>query len=193
VDEVQTGFGRTGHLFAFQESGVTPDVLIMAKGLASGYPLSAIAAPRRLMERWPKKSHGGTYGGNAVACAAATATVRVLQEEELPQRAATLGRRLTAELHTLQDRCREIVDVRGPGLMVGVEFRGRRGEEEEAPARRVQRACFERGLLLLTCGVEDQVVRWLPPLVVKEEELEAGIRIFAEALAECFDPAGVSP
>jgi 4-aminobutyrate aminotransferase len=183
LDEVQSGFGRTGRFFALEHFGVTPDALVMAKGLASGLPLSGIAARRELMDRWKPGSHGGTYGGNAVACAAAEATVRVLQEEGLVANAARLGEKLLARLRTLQDRYPGLGDVRGLGLMVGVEFvvpGGRTPDKDRAKA--VQRACLEGGLLLLTCGTEENVIRWIPPLVIDEQELEEALTIFEGAL-----------
>ena len=183
LDEVQSGFGRTGRFFALEHFGVTPDVLVMAKGLASGLPLSGIAARHELMNRWQPGSHGGTYGGNAVACAAAEATVRVLLEEGLVENAARLGEKLLARLRALQERHPGLGDVRGLGLMVGVEFvvpGGRTPDKDRAKA--VQRACLESGLLLLTCGTEGNVIRWIPPLVIDEQELEDALTIFEGAL-----------
>jgi 4-aminobutyrate aminotransferase len=183
LDEVQSGFGRTGRFFALEHFDVTPDVLVMAKGLASGLPLSGIAARRELMDRWELGSHGGTYGGNVVACAAAEATVRVLQEEGLVENAARLGEKLLARLRALQDRYPSLGDVRGVGLMVGVEFvvpGGRTPDKDRAKA--VQQVCRESGLLLLTCGTEGNVIRWIPPLIIGEQELEEALVIFEGAL-----------
>jgi len=183
IDEVQSGFGRTGRFFALEHFGVTPDILVMAKGLASGLPLSGIAARQELMDRWLPGSHGGTYGGNVVACAAAEATVRVLQEEGLVENAARLGERLLARLRGLQERYPSLGDVRGLGLMVGVEFvvpGGRTPDKDRAKA--VQHACLEAGLLLLTCGTDENVIRWIPPLVIGEAELDEALNIFEHAL-----------
>jgi len=183
LDEIQTGLGRTGRFFALEHAGVKPDILVMAKGLASGLPLSAIAAPAELMARWEPGSHGGTYGGNVVACAAAEATVRVLQEEGLVSNAAHVGRELKARLTELQDRYPGLGDVRGLGLMVGVEFvvpGGRIPDSDRAAA--IQRACLEGGLLLLTCGTENHVIRWMPPLIIGEQELDQALAIFERAL-----------
>jgi len=183
MDEVQSGFGRTGRFFALEHYDVTPDILIMAKGLASGLPLSGIAARRELMERWEPGSHGGTYGGNVIACAAAEATIRVLQDEGLVENAARLGKKLLARLRALQERYPGLGDVRGLGLMVGVEFvvpGGRTPDKDRAKA--VQQVCRESGLLLLTCGTEGNVIRWIPPLIIGEKELEQALDIFEGAL-----------
>jgi 4-aminobutyrate aminotransferase len=183
LDEVQSGLGRTGRFFALEHFGVVPDVLVMAKGLASGLPLSGIAARREFMDRWQPGSHGGTYGGNVVACAAAEATVRVLQEEGLVENAARLGEKLLVRLRALQDPYPGLGDVRGLGLMMGVEFvvpGGRTPDKNRTKA--IQRACMEAGLLLLTCGTDENVIRWIPPLIITEQELEEALNIFERAL-----------
>jgi 4-aminobutyrate aminotransferase len=183
MDEVQTGVGRTGKFWGHQHFEVTPDVLITAKGVASGFPLSAIAASGELMAKaWPG-SQGGTYGGNAVACAAALATLDVVEEEGLVENAATMGRRLADGLHKVAADHPVIGDVRGLGLMLGNEFSTKDGEPDPATAQRAQQAAGERGLLLLTCGVKGQVVRMIPPLVVNEEQIDEAIRIWSEAVA----------
>ncbi len=183
LDEVQSGFGRTGKFFALEHFGVVPDILVMAKGLASGLPLSGIAARRELMERWKEGSHGGTYGGNAVACAAAEATIRVMQEEHLVENAARLGEKLLARLREIQAHHPDIGEVRGLGLMVGVEFVVPGGRApDKARAKSVQQACKENGLLLLTCGTDGNVIRWIPPLIITEEQLDEAVAIFADAL-----------
>ncbi len=183
LDEIQTGFGRTGRLFALEHLGLDPDVLVMAKGLASGLPLSAIAAPGALMDRWPAGSHGGTYGANAVACAAACATLRVIQEDGLVRNADAMGQRLLGRLHELARRDTRLGEVRGRGLMVATEFGKPGGAPDTPTARAVQKACVDRGLLLLTCGPYDSVIRWIPPLVVTAEQIDAAVEIFASALA----------
>ena len=182
VDEVQSGFGRTGRFFALEHFDLRPDIMTMAKGLASGLPLSGVAAPRGLMEKWIPGTHGGTYGGNAVACAAAEATVRVLQEESLVDNAARMGRVLLDGLRGLQARCSLLGDVRGLGLMVGVEFTGADGRPDKAAAKAVRLACQNRGLLLLTCGPYDNVIRWMPPLIVTRAQLAEALAAFEEAL-----------
>ncbi len=182
MDEVQTGFGRTGKMFGFEHSGVRPDIIVLAKGLASGFPLSGIVAPRALMSKWKPGSHGGTYGGNAVACAAAVATVAAIREEGMVENAAVLGERLMQELQTLAGRYPVLADVRGLGLMVGCEFSTAEGEPDAATTKAVQKACMHEGLLLITCGTYDNVIRWVPPLNVTWEELSEGLSIFADAL-----------
>jgi 4-aminobutyrate aminotransferase len=182
ADEVQTGFGRTGKFFAMEHFGVTPDIMVMAKGLASGLPLSGIAARREIMDKWHPGSHGGTYGGNALACAAAVATIRAIQEERLVENAARLGGLLKAELVGVQRRQRAIGDVRGLGMMIGVELVDSDGEPDAGLCKRVLAGCRERGLLLLNCGSYDNVVRFIPPLVADEQQVRQAARVFEEAL-----------
>lgn len=185
LDEVQSGFGRTGKFFALEHFDVVPDILVMAKGLASGFPLSGIAASRDLMDRWEVGTHGGTYGGNAVACSAAEATIRVIQDEGLVQNAQQMGERLLRRLRDLQTRYPDIGDVRGLGLMIATEFAepGTRRPNSEV-AHAVQDACFERNLLLLTCGTDSNIIRWIPPLIIGDEELEQAVGAFENALDE---------
>ncbi|MGH3374080.1 MAG: aminotransferase class III-fold pyridoxal phosphate-dependent enzyme, partial [Actinoallomurus sp.] len=186
VDEVQTGFGRTGRFWGHDHSGVRPDVLITAKGLASGFPLSAIAAPSEIMSRaWPG-SQGGTYGGNAVACAAALATLDVIQDEGLVDNAAEMGVRLLDGLRKVASAHPVIGDVRGLGLMVGSEF-GTADEPDTAAAQRAQQEAGKRGLLLLTCGAHGNVVRMIPPLVVDATQIDEAIQIWSESVAAICD------
>jgi 4-aminobutyrate aminotransferase len=184
ADEVQTGFGRTGKFFAVEHFGVTPDIMTIAKGLASGLPLSGVAARRAVMEKWHPGSHGGTYGGNAVACAAAVATLRAIQEDGLADNAARLGALLKGDLLALKGRTPAIGDVRGLGLMIGVELVAAEGAPDAALCKRVLAGCRERGLLLLNCGPYDNVVRFIPPLVVDEDQIRQALRIFEEALSD---------
>jgi 4-aminobutyrate aminotransferase len=184
ADEVQSGFGRTGTWFSMEQSGVKPDILIMAKGIASGMPISAIAASRELMERWPTGSHGGTYGGNAVACAAAVATIQVLRDEGLIENSAHMGEVLMTGLRHLQEESPAIGDVRGRGLMVATEFTTPDGQPWGARAKAVIQTCYQKDLLLLSCGYDGQIVRWIPPLVVNEAQVHEALAIFADALAE---------
>jgi 4-aminobutyrate aminotransferase len=182
VDEVQTGFGRTGRFWGHDHFDVTPDILVTAKGLASGFPLSAIAAPRELMSRaWPG-SQGGTYGGNAVACAAALATLDVIVDEGLVANAAARGAELADGLRKVAANGVGIGDVRGLGLMVGSEFVGADGEPDPAAAARAQQAAASRGLLLLTCGAYSNVVRMIPALVVTSEQVSDALDIWADAV-----------
>jgi 4-aminobutyrate aminotransferase len=182
VDEVQTGFGRTGRFWGHDHFDVRPDVVITAKGLASGFPISAIAAPRDLMAKaWPG-SQGGTYGGNAVACAAAIATLDVVQSEGLVDNADRMGARLREGLAKVAADVPAIGDVRGLGLMLGNEFVDRDGEPDPATAARVQQAAAAAGLLLLTCGAAGNVVRMIPPLVVTAEQVDEGLALWREAI-----------
>ena len=182
ADEVQTGFGRTGRMFAVEHTRTIPDIMVMAKGLASGLPMSAIAAPRALMERWTPGSHGGTYGANAVASAAATATVQVIREEGLVENAARQGSRLLAGLRDLQGEELGVYDVRGLGLMIAVEFAKADDSPDGARAKAVLHECVERGLLILTCGPYDNVIRLIPPLIVTDDQVDAGLSILREAI-----------
>lgn len=187
IDEIQSGFGRTGRFFALEHFDVVPDILVMAKGLASGFPLSGIAAPKHLMDRWIVGTHGGTYGGNAVACAAAEATVRVILEEGLVENARQMGEKLMGRLRELQTTYPAIGDVRGLGLMVGTEF-VKAGTREPNPdaAKAIQKACFKNKLLLLTCGTDGNVIRWIPPLTIGDKELGEALEIFEAALEEAL-------
>jgi 4-aminobutyrate aminotransferase len=182
ADEVQSGFGRTGRWFAMDHSGTIPDIVIMAKGMASGMPLSGLAASRELMEKWIPGSHGGTYGGNAVACAAAIATIQVMREEGLIQNAVKMGQVLKAGLGQLQEEFPEIGDVRGLGLMVATEFSRPDGQTWPERASGVAQAAYRAGLMLLTCGTDGNVIRWIPPLVVDQTQIQEALDIFAEAL-----------
>ncbi|TVR93660.1 MAG: aspartate aminotransferase family protein [Trueperaceae bacterium] len=183
IDEVQTGFGRTGTLWNVTQHGVRPDVTIMAKGLGSGLPISGIGARADLMARWERGTHGGTYGGGSLLpIAAAHATLDVMEREALPANATARGEHLRSGLCALQARHPAIGDVRGPGLMVGVEFGAAGGGPDGATAKAVQRACLDERLLLLTCGTFDQVIRWIPPLVVSDAQIDAALATFARAL-----------
>jgi len=182
VDEIQSGFGRTGRWFAHEHFDISPDVLVIAKGLASGLPLSGVLAPISLMEKWTPGSHGGTYGGNAIAAAAAVATIQTIRAENLVENALTRGLQLIKSLRRLQVQYPIIGDVRGVGLMIGVEFRDADGNPDNSTAKAVQKTCFDERLLLLTCGPWDNTIRWIPPLIVTEEQVEVGLQIFERAL-----------
>ncbi len=182
VDEIQSGFGRTGRWFAHEYSGVTPDIMVVGKGLSSGFPLSAVIARRELMERWPPGSHGGTFGGNAVACAAAVASIQVIREEGLVENSCARGDQLRAGLRRLQESFPTMGDVRGLGLMVGVEFTDSQGRPDKAAAKAVIHACLEERLLLLTCGPWDNTIRFIPPLIVTPEQIDTALEVFGRAL-----------
>ncbi len=184
IDEIQTGFGRTGKFFAHEHAGIKADVMVMAKGLASGFPISAIAASREMMSKWQVGTHGGTYGGNAIGCAAAEATIKVIREEGLVENAAVRGKQLLDGLAEIQSRFPALGDVRGLGLMVGCEFtHPDTGWPDADLTKRVAKAVLEDGhLILLTCGMYGNVIRWIPPLVVTEAQINEGLERFEKAL-----------
>ena len=182
ADEIQTGIGRTGRFWGHEHFDVRPDIVITAKGLASGFPLSGFGASHELMSRGFPGSQGGTYGGNAVACAAALATLDVVEEEGLVQRAAENGRHLLAALRAIAEETPAMADARGLGLMAGVEFAKPDGTPDGAIVQRILDAAVERGLILLLCGAYGQVVRFVPPLVVEREQIDEAVSIFAEAV-----------
>jgi 4-aminobutyrate aminotransferase len=182
LDEVQSGFGRTGKWFAQEHFDVTPDIMTVAKGIASGLPLSGVFSRLELMEKWQKGTHGGTYGGNAVACAAGVATIRAMREEKMIENAAERGIQLLNHLRRVQLDYPVIGDVRGLGLMIGVEFRTAERKPDKDTTKAVIKACFDRKLMLLTCGTYDNVIRWIPPLVVTEKQVDEAIDIFCDSL-----------
>lgn len=175
-DEVQCGFGRTGRPFAAEAFGVAPDVILFAKGVASGMPLGGIMAGADLMARWPKGAHGTTFGGNPVSCAAAVATVEVLESEGLYDRALVIGDRVMTRLRAFEAPV--VVEVRGIGGMIGVELR------DKAAAEAVQVRCLADGVLVLTCGPEGNVLRLIPPLTISDDELDHGLTVLERALRE---------
>jgi 4-aminobutyrate aminotransferase len=188
LDEVQTGFGRTGKFFGHQHAGIKPDIMIMAKGMASGFPISGIASSQEIMSRWQVGTHGGTYGGNAMGCAAAEATLRVIKEEGLVENAAVRGQQLMDGLAEIQSRFSVIGDVRGLGLMVATEFSDpKTGQPDAAITKKVvTHALKESNLILLTCGMYANVVRWIPPLVMTESQINEGLEKFERAVASQF-------
>ena len=184
ADEVQSGFGRAGQMFAIEASGVRPDVVVMAKGIASGFPISAIGASAELMGRWPIGSHGGTYGGNPIGCAAALATIDVLTADGFMDDVRARGDQLRTGLRTHLDAHHVRADVRGPGLMVGCELLTAHGTPDAARVAAVAAHCRHEGrLLLMNAGTAGNVLRWMPPLVVSESEIDRALDAFAAALA----------
>jgi 4-aminobutyrate aminotransferase len=184
ADEVQTGYARTGRMWAFDRAGVVPDVVAVAKAIANGLPLSAIATRRDLQVRWGRSAHGSTYGGNPVACAAGIAVLETIDAEDLVANAARRGEELTTGLQRLMAEDDRIGDVRGPGLMVGVELvrdRATREPDGDLATALVARSA-ELGLLILSCGLAHQVVRWIPPLNATSAEISEAVEIFGEAL-----------
>lgn len=185
ADEVQSGYGRTGRMWGFEHAGIIPDVVCAAKAIANGLPLSAMASSRALQERWGKSAHGSTYGGNPVACAAGLAVLEEIRERGLVANAAVRGADLTAGLRDVAAEDPRIGDVRGPGLMIGVELVKDRAtrEPDGATCDAVIRRCADDGLLLLSCGVEHNVIRWIAPLDVTGDEIAEALAIFRGALA----------
>lgn len=184
LDEVQSGFGRTGKFFCFEHSEIEPDILIMAKGLGSGMPISAIGSRADIMAHWKTGSHGGTYGGgNALSAASACATIDVIRNEKLVENAAQMGEYLKERLLELQAEYPVIGDVRGRGLMVGVEFTDSNGKPDAATAAAVAKKCVDDRLLILTCGSYSNVIRWIPPLIVTQEQIDAALTTFNGALS----------
>lgn len=181
-DEVQCGWGRTGQFWACEHFGVRPDILTMAKGMGSGFPISAVAAPHELMQRARPGSQGGTYVGNPVTCAAALATLEVIERENLVQNATDRGQELIEALRFGARDHRSIADVRGLGLMIGVEFCDPTGAPDGLAAARVQHEALSRGLLLVTCGPSRSVMRFAPPLVLTSDHVKEGVKVWAEAL-----------
>lgn len=181
ADEVQSGFGRTGRFFAFEHWGIVPDVIVMAKGIASGLPLSGILAHKATLAKWAPGAHGGTYGGNVVSCAAANATLDVIEQEGLVANAEARGRQLLDGLRAVGARHRTVGDVRGLGLMVGIEFVDPASGDPRKPnpdmVKKVVAGALDRKLILLTCGSFGQVVRLIPPLVTTAEEIDQAVAI----------------
>ena len=177
ADEVQSGFGRTGEMFAVDHYGIQPDIICMAKGIASGFPFAALGTTEALDAKWPKGSHGGTYGGNAMGCAAALATIEIMSDPAFLQNVRDRGEQLRAGLRELQEHDPGIVQVRGLGLMVGTEF------ASAARLAAVQAHCLTEGrVILMNAGTYATTLRWMPPLIVDAHEIEVGLSAFAAAL-----------
>ena len=177
ADEIQTGFGRTGKMFAFEHSGIDPDLVTVAKSLAAGLPLSAVAGKAAIMDAPAPGGLGGTYAGNPLACAAGLAVLEVFEEEGLVERAVQLGGQLRAGLLELQQRWPQVGDVRGLGAMLAIELVKDGRSPDGALAQRVVDSARERGLLLLKCGPFKNVVRFLPPLVTSPDEVDRALAI----------------
>jgi 4-aminobutyrate aminotransferase len=184
-DEVWTGFGRTGEWFAAQSFKITPDVMTIGKSIASGFPLSAVCARSELMSRWEPTVHGTTFGGNPVSCAAAIATIETIREEKMLDNAKNNGEYLIQNLRTLQKKYPFIGDVRGVGLMIGMEFviPGTDREPNLVAAKKVLNESLLRGLLLYPAGLHGHVIRIAPPLIVTKEQIDEATSILDTALA----------
>jgi 4-aminobutyrate aminotransferase len=188
-DEVQCGVGRTGKMFAAQHYGVAPDIMTLAKGLASGMPIGLVVAKKRIMEKWPRGAHGNTFGGNPLCCAAALATLDLV-EKEYTANAAEVGAYFIDRLRELQRRHPEIGDVRGRGLFIGMELVEDRASK--APAKElcdlVIRRAFHNGLILLSCGAS--TVRFMPPLMVGKGEVDEALTVLDASLNEAREALG---
>ena len=177
ADEVQSGFGRTGKMFAVEHLGIEPDVICMAKGIASGFPFAALGTRRELDDRWPRGSHGGTYGGNPIGCAAALATIELMSERGFLDNVDARGQQLMDGLGELARLDPGVVQVRGVGLMVATVF------ADPARVGAVMRHCLNEGrLILMSAGTDGTVLRWMPPLVVTAAEIDEALQSFGAAL-----------
>jgi 4-aminobutyrate aminotransferase len=183
ADEVQSGFGRTGRMFAVDHTGVDPDIMCVAKALGNGMPIAATIARHKVMRAWHEGEHGSTFGGNPVACAAAIAVIDTLSRERIPERAERLGRKVMARALGWQSEIPALADVRGLGLMIGLEFL-QDGAPATALVDRIAAAALARGLLVLSCGIDANVIRLIPPLTIPEDELDAGLNILEAAIRE---------
>ena len=185
ADEIQTGMGRTGVMFAMEHFGVTADLTTVAKSLAAGMPLSAVVGRKEIMDAVHSSGIGGTYGGNPVSCAAALAVMDIFDEENLLERAMTLGTRLRSRLEAFKEEYEIIGDVRGIGPMMAIELVTDRKKKTPAAdeTKALVKFCYDRNLILLSCGVYGNVVRFLMPLVINEEQLNQGLEIISEGLA----------
>jgi len=177
ADEVQSGFGRTGNWFAVDQFEIEPDIICMAKGIASGFPFAALGTRRELDDQWPRGSHGGTYGGNPLGCAAALATIEVMSEPGFLDNVRTRGSQLRDALSELKERHPVLRQVRGPGLMVGTSF------EDPTVVPAVLEHCRREGrVILMNAGTDGDIVRWMPPLVVSAAEIDEAVGAFSDAL-----------
>jgi 4-aminobutyrate aminotransferase len=184
-DEVQSGMGRTGKLFAYEHFGVKPDILTSAKGIANGFPLSAVIGKKEIMEQWPAGAHGGTFGGNPVACAAANAVLDELTDGGMLDNAAKMGDYFKEKLFTLQKKYPSVIgDVRGLGLMLAMEMVHPDKTPDADITTAIRTKALEKGLLLLGCGTNHNIVRFIAPTIVTEKEIDIAINIIDECLKE---------
>lgn len=185
-DEIQTAFGRTGKMFAWQHFNVKPDILTLAKGIANGFPLSALVARTDLMDQWAPGTHGGTYGGNPIACAASLAVIELL-EGGLLDNAVAMGHYFMDQLNGLKISFSAIKDIRGLGVMIGMELMTKDNEPDAHSITLLKDKALEKGLILLTCGTERNVIRFIPSTAVSKAEIDQAMAIIREALVEIFD------
>ncbi|MEX2460770.1 MAG: aminotransferase class III-fold pyridoxal phosphate-dependent enzyme [Paenibacillaceae bacterium] len=181
-DEIQTGFGRTGKMFAAEHSGITPDILVLAKALSSGMPLGAIVARRELHDKWQTGTHGSTFGGNPVSCAAALASIRVIESEKLVERSNRLGQQITQRLQGQLGSLPQVAKIRGLGLMIGIEFQDDQGQPGSQVVSKIRNEALNHHLLVTSCGVHGQTIRLMLPLNIDEHVLDEGLTILVEAI-----------
>ena len=186
ADEIQCGFGRSGKMFACEYAGIEPDLITLAKGLAGGFPISAIVGKKEIMDSAPSYSLGGTYGGNPIACAAALAVLDVMEEENIPEKATKMGAHMQKRLRDMASRHKLIGDVRVLGGLVAIELfeDGDVNKPSAEKTAKLQACARDKGLIILTCGVNANVVRFLPPLTIEKNVLDEGLDIIAECLEE---------
>jgi 4-aminobutyrate aminotransferase len=177
ADEVQTGFGRSGHMFAVDHYGIEPDIITMSKGMGSGFPIAGVGASSEIMRRWPAGAHGSTYGGNPMGCAAVLATIDIIADDEFLATVRERGEYLMSRLEDLSRGAPGVIDVRGLGLMVGVDF------ATAALADHVARHCVEEGGVILMKAGSPTALRWIPPLIATQEEIDIALRAYEAALA----------
>jgi 4-aminobutyrate aminotransferase len=171
-------------MFASEHTGVVPDIMTLAKSIASGLPLSAVVATSKIMDQWQPAAHGSTFGGNPVSCAAGIATLDVFERDGILENVREKGAEFIRRLRELQQRVPGIGDVRGLGLMVGVELVDADGKPDKALQKKIRHVCLDSGLVILSCGTEDNVLRLVPPLNLSQEELDEGWEILSAAFQE---------
>ncbi len=195
ADEVQTGFGRTGKMWACEHWGIEPDILISSKSIAAGLPLSSITGRAEIMDAPVEGSLGGTFGGNPVACAAALAAIETIEKQNLAERAAKLGEKIRDRFEALWKKCASVGNVRGVGAMRAIEFVKDRATKEPAKelVNRIVRLCYERGLIVIGAGTYGNVIRTLMPLVITEEQLEEGLDVLEGAIVEAAQSLQPAP
>jgi 4-aminobutyrate aminotransferase len=169
-------------MFAIEHEGIEPDIMLMAKGIAGGMPLSAFISRRELTSRWPAGRHGSTFGGNPVSCAAALATIEVLQEEKLVERSAVKGAEIMKRLRDAAKKMPHVGEIRGLGMMIGIEFVDEHGKPSKYHAEKVAEKCLEQKMIVLTCGLGGQVIRLIPPLNISDEDCDKALDILINAM-----------
>ena len=186
ADEIQCGFARSGKMFACEHSGIEPDLIALAKGLAGGFPISALVGKAEILDSAPPASLGGTYGGNPIACAAALAVMDIMEAENIPDKAAKMGAHMVKRMQEMALEHNVIGDVRGLGCLVAIElFDDAAHKIPSAKKTAALQACArDQGLILLSCGPNGNIIRFLPPLTIEPEVLDEGLDILANCLAK---------